>query len=106
MSLSPLLADRTHQPLTQEGFDTLAVQWLMGLGPSSDPREMTAHPAFKAIVATRGRRDPVYLASFEAKPKSPGMGSLRHNRSQPCEALRLWEPPQDHKCLVEVGHNE
>ncbi len=68
MPRSPLLADRTHEPLTQADFDALAVQWLMGLGPTSDPREMTAHPAFKAMVAHGDAAIPFILRHLKQSP--------------------------------------
>ena len=36
--------------LTQAGFDALAIQWLSGIGPISDPLKMTSHPAYRKIV--------------------------------------------------------
>lgn len=68
MPCSPSLADRTHEPLTQAGFDALAVQWLVGLGPTSDPREMTAHPAFKAIVVHGDAAIPFILRHLKQSP--------------------------------------
>jgi len=68
MPCSPLLADRTHEPLTQAGFDALAVQWLMGLGPTSDPREMTAHPAYREIVGHGSAAIPFILRHLKQSP--------------------------------------
>jgi len=62
------LAARAHEPLTQTGFDTLALQWLIGIGPSSNPSEMTAHPAYREIVEHGDAAIPFILRHLKQSP--------------------------------------
>ena len=60
---------QAEAPLTRNRFECLASNWMNGVGPSSDPRVLVSHPAYREIVRY-GRQAVPYILRDLAKAPS------------------------------------
>lgn len=61
-------AHTLNPPLTQDRFNTLAMEWLCGMGYGSNPAALTSHPSYKAIVGYGSDAIPFILAQLKRAP--------------------------------------
>jgi len=67
LASSPPLASDSSRP-TDAFFALQVGDWLYGIGPTSNPREMFEHPAFRAIVSAGQTAIPFLLRELRREP--------------------------------------
>lgn len=63
-----LRASESDSTLTQDDFRRMVSEWRAGIGPTSNPREIVNHPAYRRIVELGRRAVPYILHDLEAEP--------------------------------------
>jgi hypothetical protein len=103
--MSPTVMPNTGQasaPLTEDLFQEMVSQWTLGIGSTSNPTEIFAHPAFRRIVGTGSdavpfllrevKKNPSYLvwALREITGKDPVPRDARGNMKEMARAWVAW----------------
>ncbi len=68
MGRTSAASQRAKPTLSEDLFHTWVSEWRGGIGPTSDPAEIVAHPAFRQIVAAGNDAVPMLLRELRNEP--------------------------------------
>jgi hypothetical protein len=68
MARASAASRRLQPPLSEDLFHEWVSEWCGGIGPTSNPAEIVAHPAFRQIVAAGQDAVPLLLRELRKEP--------------------------------------
>jgi hypothetical protein len=96
----------TKLPLTQDRFNGLAMDWLCGMGYSSNPSALTAHPSYKAIIAYGNDAVPFVLAQLRRAPSLLAWTLFDITRENPVKKSEHGDLAKITRAWIKWGRNK